>query len=156
MKLQLVAVGTKMPDWVQMGFANYQRRFPKELPLELIEIPAVKRGRQADIKRTLQKEGESMLAAVGKRCGVVSLDVRGTMWDTPTLARQLENWRGQGRDIAFLVGGPEGLSSECQEVAQQRWSLSALTLPHPMVRVVVAESLYRAWSLNAHLPYHRE
>ena len=135
MKLQLVAVGTKMPAWIQTGFITYQRRFPSTMPLELIEIPAVKRGKRVDIKRILDQEGEHMLAAVGKRCSLVSLDVRGQSWDTPTLANQLENWRNQGQDVAFLIGGPEGLSHQCQQTARQHWSLSALTLPHPLVRV---------------------
>lgn len=156
MRIQLIAVGTKMPKWVQTGFEEYQRRFPKEMSLELIEIPAVKRGKSADIKRTLKKEGEHMLAAIAKRAHIVNLEVEGQPWDTPTLSKQLESWRNQGTDVALLIGGPEGLSPECKAVGKQQWSLSPLTLPHPMVRVIVAESLYRAWSLSAHLPYHRE
>ena len=144
MKLQLVAVGTKMPDWVQTGFTEYLRRFPKDMPFELIEIPAGKRGKNADIKRILDKEGEQMLAAAGKP------------WDTPQLAAELERWKLDGRDVSLLIGGPEGLSPACKAAAEQSWSLSALTLPHPLVRVLVAESLYRAWSITTNHPYHRE
>ena len=145
MKLQLVAVGTKMPDWVQTGFTEYLRRFPKDMPFELIEIPAGKRGKNADIKRILDKEGEQMLAAAGKNRIV-----------TPQLAAELERWKLDGRDVSLLIGGPEGLPPACKAAAEQSWSLSALTLPHPLVRVLVAESLYRAWSITTNHPYHRE
>ncbi|QYA28019.1 23S rRNA (pseudouridine(1915)-N(3))-methyltransferase RlmH [Escherichia coli] len=176
MKLQLVAVGTKMPDWVQTGFTEYLRRFPKDMPFELIEIPAGKRGKNADIKRILDKEGEQMLAAAGKN-RIVTLDIPGKPWDTPQLASEartpphppppppphphpppppLERWKLDGRDVSLLIGGPEGLSPACKAAAEQSWSLSALTLPHPLVRVLVAESLYRAWSITTNHPYHRE
>ena len=156
MKLQLVAVGTKMPTWVTTGFQEYQRRFPRDLPLELIEISAGKRGKNADIERILQREGEQMLAAVSKSACIVTLDIPGRPWTTPQLAGELERWQMDGRDVAILIGGPEGLSPACKAAAEQSWSLSTLTLPHPLVRVVAAESLYRAWSLNNNHPYHRE
>lgn len=155
MKIQLLAVGTKMPDWVTTGFHEYQRRFPKEMPLELIEIPAGKRGKNADIARILQKEGELTMAAAGKS-RIVTLDIPGKPWTTEQLAQQLEIWKQDGRDVALLIGGPEGLSPECKAAAEQSWSLSPLTLPHPLVRIVVAESLYRAWSITTNHPYHRE
>ena len=156
MKLQLVAVGTKMPDWVQTGFTEYLRRFPQDMPLELVEVSAGKRGKNADIKRILEKEGEAMLAATGKGNRIVTLDIPGQPWETPQLAQQLERWKQDGRDVSLLIGGPEGLSPACKAAAEQSWSLSALTLPHPLVRVLVAESLYRAWSITANHPYHRE
>lgn len=156
MKLQLVAVGTKMPDWVQTGLTEYLRRFPKDMPLELVEVSAGKRGKNADIKRILEKEGEAMLAATGKGNRIVTLDIPGQPWETPQLAQQLERWKQDGRDVSLLIGGPEGLSPACKAAAEQSWSLSALTLPHPLVRVLVAESLYRAWSITANHPYHRE
>jgi rRNA large subunit m3Psi methyltransferase RlmH len=155
MKIQLIAVGTKMPDWVTAGFNEYQRRFPKEMALELIEIPAGKRGKNADIARILQKEGELTMAAAGKS-RIVTLDIPGKPWTTEQLAQQLEIWKQDGRDVALLIGGPEGLSPECKNAAEQSWSLSPLTLPHPLVRIVVAESLYRAWSITTNHPYHRE
>ena len=155
MKITLIAVGTKMPSWVTTGFEEYQRRFPKDMPFELIENPAGKRGKNADIKRILEQEGKAMLAACGKG-KVVTLDIPGKPWTTPQLAEQLEAWKNDGRDVCLLIGGPEGLSPECKAVAEQSWSLSPLTLPHPLVRVVVAESLYRAWSLTTNHPYHRE
>jgi len=155
-KLQLVAVGTKMPDWVQTGFMEYLRRFPKDMPFELTEVPAGKRGKNADIKRILEKEGEAMLAATGKGNRIVTLDIPGQPWETPQLAQQLERWKQDGRDVSLLIGGPEGLAPACKAAAEQSWSLSALTLPHPLVRVLVAESLYRAWSITTIHPYHRE
>lgn len=145
-----------MPDWVQTGFMDYLHRFPKDMPFELIEIPAGKRGKNADIKRILEKEGELMLAAVGKGNRIVTLDIPGEKQDTPKLANQLENWKQDGRNVSLLIGGPEGLAPACKEAAMQSWSLSPLTLPHPLVRVLVAESLYRAWSITTNHPYHRE
>lgn len=97
-----------------------------------------------------------MLAAVGKGNRIVTLDIPGKPWDTPTLAGQLERWKQDGRDVSLLIGGPEGLAPACKAAAEQSWSLSPLTLPHPLVRVLVAESLYRAWSITANHPYHRE
>lgn len=156
MKLQLIAVGTKMPKWVEDGYKEYSRRFPKDMPPELIEISAGKRGKNADIPRILQKEGEAMLAAVAKGNRIVTLDIPGKRWDTGELAQQLDAWKLDGRDVSILIGGPEGLSPACKAAAEQSWSLSPLTLPHPLVRVVMAESLYRAWSVTANHPYHRE
>lgn len=156
MKLQLIAVGNKMPKWVEEGYLEYSRRFPKDMPLELIEIAAGKRGKNADIARILQKEGESMLQAIAKGNRIVTLDIPGKRWDTSELAQQLINWQQDGRDVSILIGGPEGLSPACKAAADQSWSLSPLTFPHPLVRVMMAESLYRAWSITVNHPYHRE
>ncbi|MDF7667353.1 23S rRNA (pseudouridine(1915)-N(3))-methyltransferase RlmH [Orbaceae bacterium ESL0727] len=156
MKITLIAVGTKMPNWVTTAFNDYQSRFPKEMPFELIEIPAGKRGKNADIARILDKEGNLMLAACNKGSCIVSLDIPGKPYNTAELAKQLTHWQADGRDINLLIGGPEGLSPDCKRAAEQSWSLSPLTLPHPLVRVIVAESLYRAWSLTINHPYHRE
>lgn len=156
MKLQLVAVGTKMPAWVTSGFAEYQRRFPRDLSLELVEIPAGKRGKNADIERILHREGEQMLEVIAKSARIVTLDIPGRPWTTGQVAEQLTRWQHDGRDVAILIGGPEGLAPACKAAAEQSWSLSPLTLPHPLVRIVVAESLYRAWSINNNHPYHRE
>lgn len=156
MKLTLYAVGTKMPAWVTQGFNEYARRFPRDLAFELVEISAGKRGKNADIARILEKEGEQLLNAIPKGNRIVTLEVEGKPWDTPQLASQLERWQFDGRDVALLVGGPEGLSPACIEASEQKWSLSSLTLPHPMVRILIAESLYRAWSVNNNHPYHRE
>jgi len=156
MKIQLVAVGTEMPSWVETGFKEYQRRFPKDMALELVEIPAGKRGKNADIKRILHIEGEKTLAAVPKGNRIVTLEVTGQPWDTHKLAKNMTKWQLDGRDVSLLVGGPEGLAPQCIAASEQKWSLSNLTLPHPLVRIILAESLYRGWSLNTNHPYHRE
>ncbi|WP_392561806.1 23S rRNA (pseudouridine(1915)-N(3))-methyltransferase RlmH [Orbus sturtevantii] len=156
MKIQLVAVGTKMPKWVTTAFDDYSSRFPKDMPFELTEVPAGKRTKNADIARILDKEGEQMLASCGKNNLIVTLDIPGKPFTTAGLAQQLEKWKTDGRDISLLIGGPEGLAPACKLAAQQSWSLSPLTLPHPLVRVIVVESLYRAWSITTNHPYHRE
>ncbi|EKE82806.1 23S rRNA (pseudouridine(1915)-N(3))-methyltransferase RlmH [Idiomarina xiamenensis] len=156
MRIQIVAVGSKMPNWVNQGVNEYLKRFPPELPVSFSEVTAGKRGKNADIARILQQEGEAMLAAVPKGNRIISLDVTGKPWDTHQVATQLSKWQLDGRDVSLLIGGPEGLAPACQQAAEQRWSLSPLTLPHPLVRIVVSECLYRAWSLNNNHPYHRD
>lgn len=156
MRIRLIAVGQKMPDWVNAGYHTYAKRMPTDCPLELVEISAGKRGKNADIARILRQEGEAMLAAVGKSDRIVTLEVTGRSWTTPQLAQRLEHWMMDGRDVSLLVGGPEGLAPECIAAADERWSLSALTLPHPLVRIMLAESLYRAWTVTVNHPYHRE
>ena len=155
MKIHLIAVGEKMPRWVQEGYQQYSKRLPNECELRLTEIPMGHRGKNADVARLTRVEGERMLAAVPNGCRVIALDVRGKTWSTETLSGQLDNWMSSGDDMALLVGGPEGLSAECLARAQLKWSLSPLTLPHPLVRVVVADQLYRAWSMLRNHPYHR-
>lgn len=144
-----------MPGWVAEGYQEYARRMPAECALHLIEIGPGHRGKNADISRTVRDEGERMLKAIPKGCQVLALDLSGTAMSTEQLSAKLETWMADGRDLAMLVGGPEGLAADCLQKAQGRWSLSPLTLPHPLVRVVVAEQLYRAWSLLRNHPYHR-
>jgi 23S rRNA (pseudouridine1915-N3)-methyltransferase len=156
MRIQVVAVGNKMPKWVVEGTNEYLRRFPADCQLYFTEVTAGKRGKNADVKRILEEEGNKCLQAVPKGNRIVTLEVLGNSWDTPTLAKQLDKWKMDGRDVSLIIGGPEGIAPHCLQQAEQRWSLSALTLPHPMVRVIVAESLYRAWSVTQNHPYHRE
>lgn len=144
-----------MDGWVNEGFQEYAKRLPTECRLNLIEIPAGKRGKNADLERIMQQEGSRMLQAIPEQSLVIALDVKGNPWSTPQLSEQLAQWLPAGHDISLLVGGPEGLAPECLSRAKQRWSLSALTLPHPLVRIVVAEQLYRAWSILKGHPYHR-
>ncbi|KRT53713.1 23S rRNA (pseudouridine(1915)-N(3))-methyltransferase RlmH [endosymbiont of Ridgeia piscesae] len=155
MNIYLIAVGNRMPRWVDEGYQEYARRLPGECALKLVEIAPGHRGKGADIRRTLRDEGERMLKAIPKGCRVVALEVGGRSWSTEALSQQMESWMADGRDLALLVGGPEGLAPACQACAEQRWSLSALTLPHPLVRVLLAEQLYRGWSLLRNHPYHR-
>jgi 23S rRNA (pseudouridine1915-N3)-methyltransferase len=156
MKIYLIAVGAKMPDWVRQGYEEYAKRLPDECRLQLIEIPALKRGKSADLARVTVEEGEKILAKVPAGAHCVALDERGKSLDTPALSKRLAAWMRQGTDVALLVGGPDGLSAACKSAAAESWSLSPLTLPHPLVRIVAAEALYRAWSLLRNHPYHRE
>lgn len=156
MQLRLITVGQKMPSWVEQGYKEYARRFPRDFPLELIEVPAVKRGKNADIARLTDKEGEAMLLHISSGDWVIALDVKGKQFSTPQLAAQIEHWQLHHPSVVFLVGGPEGLAPACLQRANQKISLSNLTFPHPLVRVLIAESLYRAWSVTVNHPYHRE
>lgn len=155
MQIHLIAIGDKMPRWVQDGYAEYARRLPAECALRLVEVSAGRRGKNADIARILRDETERLLAAVPKGADVLALEVGGHSWTTAQLADELATWMGDGRDVALLVGGPEGLGDAARDAARRHWSLSALTLPHPLVRVIVAEQLYRAWSILRNHPYHR-
>lgn len=155
MKLRLLAVGQKMPAWVQDGFAEYANRMPPEARLELVEIPLGQRGKSQPVERAVREEGERLLAACGDRDLVIALDVRGKSWSTEQLAENLGGWQQEGRDVSLLVGGPDGLSADCLARAERRWSLSPLTLPHPLVRILLAEQLYRAVSILKNHPYHR-
>lgn len=155
MHIELICVGQRMPNWVITGFEEYSKRLPQQCHIKLIEIPLKKRGKNADIKRLQQEEGEKMLAAMSHQAYVIALDERGKSWDTVQLSQQLAKWMQNFPTVALLVGGPEGLAPICLQRAQQKWSLSALTLPHPLVRIVVAEQIYRAWTLLNNHPYHR-
>ena len=156
MRIQLLAAGTRRPAWEREGFEVYAGRLPRSCALELTEIPVARRGANADVARLVAREGEQMLAGVAKGAEVVALDERGDAPDTRGLVRRLERWLGDGRDRALLVGGPDGLAPACLEAADWRWSLSPLTLPHGLVRVLVAEQIYRAWSVIQGHPYHRD
>ena len=155
MKIRLVSVGTGMPDWVTIGYETYADRLRGSVELELVEVPAGRRAKGADLERLARIEGEAIERAAGDRVHRVALDRRGKAWSTRELAGQMRRWMQEGRDVALLVGGPEGLSPSCLGSADQRWSLSALTMPHPLVRVVVAEQIYRAWTIIEGHPYHR-
>jgi 23S rRNA (pseudouridine1915-N3)-methyltransferase len=155
MNIYLIAVGNRMPRWVEEGYQEYAKRMPSECSLKLIEIAPGRRGKGADIARAIRDEGERMLKAIPRSCRVVTLEVEGKAWSTEQLSSKLGGWLADGPDIALLVGGPEGLASSCQQRSDQCWSLSSLTLPHPLVRVLLSEQLYRAWSLLNNHPYHR-
>lgn len=144
-----------MPRWVEEGYQEYAKRMPADLPLELVEVPLSTRGKNADVARLMRREGEQMLAATQPGDRIVTLEVTGKNWSTEQLAGQLERWRLEARNVNLMVGGPEGLAEEVAARSEQRWSLSALTLPHPLVRILLAEQIYRAWTvLNRH-PYHK-
>jgi 23S rRNA (pseudouridine1915-N3)-methyltransferase len=155
MNIHLISVGNRMPKWVEDGFAEYAKRMPAECRLKLVEIAPGHRGKGADTARAVREEGERMLKAIPKGCQVIALEVKGREWSTQQLADKMGSWMEDGRDIALLVGGPEGMAESCRNRADLLWSLSPLTMPHPLVRVVLAEQLYRAWSLMRNHPYHR-
>lgn len=155
MKIRLLAVGSRMPDWVEAGVEEYARRLPRDFRFEIREIPLVRRGKNADTARAVQQEGEAMLAALQRDERAIALDVKGRTLSTETMAQQLGSLRDEGVDLALLVGGPDGLAPSCLARAAASWSLSSLTLPHPLVRVLVAEQVYRAWSWLSGHPYHR-
>lgn len=144
-----------MPAWVTSGYDEYARRMPPECQLKLVEIAPGKRSKSANIQRILQEEGERVLNAIPKGAEVIALDVQGKTWSTEVLAEQMRTWMQAGHDLALLVGGPEGLAPACIARARQHWSLSPLTFPHPLVRIVLAEQLYRASSIIKKHPYHK-
>ena len=155
MKARLVAVGERAPGWVAEGFAEYQKRLSHWLPLELVEVEPGIRGKGRDTARATADEGVRVLATLPRNAHVVALDGRGRMHSSEQLAQRLEHWRGQGRDLVFLIGGPEGHADAVIARAGEQWSLGPLTLPHMLVRLVLAEQLYRAAALLANHPYHR-
>lgn len=144
-----------MPAWVSTAFEEYSKRLPKDYHLNLIALSPATRSKSTDRQRAIDDEGERMLAALPKQAWVVALDEKGRQWDSQKLASSLANWQQDGRDVALLIGGADGLAPAVKSRADQTWSLSALTLPHGMVRVVLVEQLYRAWSLLNNHPYHR-
>ncbi len=155
MKAKLIAVGEHAPAWVAQGFADYQKRLLHGLPLELVEVEPGVRGKGRDAARAMGDEGARVLAAIPRGTWVVALDGRGKAHSSEQLAQRMEHWRGQGRDLVFLIGGPEGHAADVIARADEHWSLGPLTLPHMLVRLLVAEQLYRAVSILGNHPYHR-
>jgi 23S rRNA (pseudouridine1915-N3)-methyltransferase len=153
-KLIVIAIGHRMPAWIDAGFAEYAGRMPREARIELAALKPAQRG--GPVKRILDAEGERILAALPAGCVKIVLDERGTLFDTMALARRMARWLETGRNVAFIVGGADGLSDAVKKSADLAWSLSPLTLPHGLARVVLAEQLYRAASILHNHPYHRE
>src|SRR5690606_39500286 len=154
-KARLIAVGEKAPAWVAGGFAEYRKRLSHWLPLELVEIEPGLRGKGRDAVRATADEGARVIAALPKTAHVVALDGRGNAWSSEQLAQRLQHWRNGGRDLALLIGGPEGHAPEVLAAADETWSLGPLTLPHMLVRLVVGRQPWRAAALSAQLPYAR-
>ncbi len=155
MQIHIIAIGDRMPEWVEAGYREYVKRLPRECRLVLHEIPAGRRTKGADLRRVIEQEGARQMDAIPAGAHVVALDRVGKQLDTEALAEELKRQLAGGDHLALLVGGPEGLAPACLERAKERWALSKLTLAHPVVRVVLAEQLYRAWSIIQNLPYHR-
>ena len=155
MQIHLISVGSRMPAWVEAGYKEYAKRLPKECELLLKEIAPGQRGKNRDLARIIEDEGERMMAAIPKDSTLVALDLAGKPWSTAELSATLKRWLESGRSVSLLVGGPEGLAASVKKRADEAWSLSPLTFPHPLVRIIAAEQLYRAWSILNNHPYHR-
>ena len=155
MRLWVVAVGLRVPEWAQSAWDDYAKRFPPEIKLELKVVKTEPRGSKT-IDTLYAAERERIQAAIPRGCRIVALDERGTSLTTLALAQKLKQWQLEADDVALVIGGPDGLEPEFKQNAHERIRLSDLTLPHAMVRVVLVEQLYRAWSINANHPYHRE
>ncbi len=155
MKLLIVAVGQRVPDWAQTAWDDYAKRFPSELKVELKAVKTEPRGSKT-LDTLYAAERERIEAAIPRGCRIVALDERGSNLSTVALAAKLRHWQLEAQDVALVIGGPDGLDPEFRQLAHERIRLSDLTLPHAMVRVLLIEQLYRAWSVNANHPYHRE
>jgi 23S rRNA (pseudouridine1915-N3)-methyltransferase len=155
LNIELLAAGTKPPDWIATGIKEYQKRLPRDWPLDIREIPVAKRRKGEPVTRQIQEEGQRMLAAISPNSMVVTLDRNGKNWSTEELAGKLESWQLEFSKVQFLIGGPDGLSNDCLAAASQSWSLSKLTFPHFIVRILLAEQIYRAWSVLNNHPYHK-
>ena len=155
MHIHLIAAGQKMPAWVIQACDDYLKRLPRELQLSTIEVPLTRRGKNADIQRIVRDESRKIMESVPAGSSLVALDVKGKKISTQKLATTLHNWMQRGQDIAIVIGGPDGLSAELLQRAEQTLSLSDMTFPHPLVRIILVEQLYRAWSILNNHPYHR-
>ncbi len=155
MKITLVCVGTRMPEWVEAGVAEYRKRLPRDFELKLVEVPLSQRTKTTNLVQAIAKEGEACLRAVGAGDYLIALDVKGKSLGTEQMAGKVGELRDGGRNLSLLIGGPDGLAPAVLAKADASWSLSALTFPHPVVRIIVAEQIYRVWSLLNNHPYHR-
>ena len=156
MRISLITVGKRMPDWVDSGSKEYLKRFPPELPVHISDINPAKRSKTTSKDKILTEEAQRIRAAVGKDDYVIALDERGKQLDTKKLAARMKDWLQDGRNIAFIIGGADGLKPDIIHSAHETWALSGFTMPHALVRVFLLEQLYRAWSILNNHPYHRE
>lgn len=155
MRIHIIAVGQRMPDWVNKAYNEYHKRLPSAYQPNLKQVSAEKRSKSCNSETILQREGKRILQALPPQCHSVVLDRNGKNRTTLEFSRALNDWANQSTDVAFLIGGPEGLSKQCLQQADEQWSLSAMTFPHPLVRVMLIEQLYRAWAILNNMPYHR-
>ena len=155
MIISIVTIGKNMPSWVADGYAEYAKRLPNDYRIQLIEIAAEKRTPKSDLNKIITAEETKISNAIPKGSYSIALDRIGKSTDTKTLAKRLQTWHDNQQSICFVIGGPEGLSEHFLKNADEVWTLSAMTLPHPLVRIVLAEQIYRAWSITINHPYHR-
>ena len=156
MRTYLVAVGKRMPGWITNGFDEFNKRLPREFKVNLIEIPPATRSKATSTDKIIAEEARRIRAAIPEGSIVAALDEHGKQLDNPSLSKKLELWSQQGRDVTFVIGGADGLASEIKKSADMLWSLSSLTLPHALVRVILVEQVYRAWTILQKHPYHRD
>jgi len=155
MIIHILAVGTKMPGWVTQGVDEYLRRMPSECQVKIIELPLGQRVKSKNIKQAMLQEEKSILAAIPNNTLVIAMEVKAKIWSTELLSEKMQDWMQSGKDVALLVGGPDGMTQACINKAVDKWSLSNLTLPHPLVRIVLAEQLYRGLMVIKNHPYHK-
>jgi 23S rRNA (pseudouridine1915-N3)-methyltransferase len=155
LQIRFITISNKAPSWINEGFREYAKRLSSTCSFDLVEIPVEKRNNQKNMQPFIEREGEKMLSAIKPGNTVIALEVQGKLWSTEDLSVQLENWLQEGKNLDFIIGGPDGLAPACLKRAQFKWSLSPLTLPHLLVRVLVAEQLYRAWTILQKHPYHK-
>jgi len=156
MRIHLIAVGKKMPEWVNSGFSEFSKRMPPELQINLIEITPSVRNKTTPIEKNIKEEGERIQSAIPSNSRLIVLDEKGKNFSSVDLSKKMESWLPMGQDISIVIGGADGVDNVIKQQAVEKWSLSSLTLPHALVRVVVAEQLYRGWSILKGHPYHRE
>jgi 23S rRNA (pseudouridine1915-N3)-methyltransferase len=156
MHLRILAVGDRQPQWVDDALSTYAGRLPREWAFRLDVLPTARRGKSNTTARAVEDEGARLLDRLGRDEQLVLLDERGRSLSSKSLSAKLEGWQAEGRDLAFVIGGPDGVSADVRQRASFVWSLSDLTLPHGMARVLLVEQLYRAWTLSTGHPYHRQ
>jgi len=156
MQIDLIAVGKRMPPWIESGFKEYAKRLPKNINFKLIEITPAIRSKNNNAENYKQKEEENINAALAANSIIIALDEHGKSISSQSLANQLQTWNDEQQHISLIIGGADGLSDAIKNKAKQTWSLSEMTLPHGLVRVMVVEQIYRAWSITQNHPYHRE
>jgi 23S rRNA (pseudouridine1915-N3)-methyltransferase len=155
MEVHVLAIESSRPAWAKEAFDSYASRFNRTININWKGIKPVKRTANSDTETTIYKEGQLLLSAISNKGPIVSLDKTGKIFDTLGFKRKFDNWSGRSNEINFLIGGPDGLSKECLQKSDENWSLSNLTFPHAIVPVIVAEQIYRIWSINQNHPYHR-
>jgi 23S rRNA (pseudouridine1915-N3)-methyltransferase len=156
MKIHLIAVGKKMPEWINAGYAEFSKRMPPELQINLIEVPPSIRNKNTPIEKNIKEEGKRIQSAIPSDSRLIVLDETGKNFNSIDLSKKMESWLPMGQDIALIIGGADGIDPVIKKQANEKWSLSSFTLPHALVRILVAEQLYRAWSILQGHPYHRE
>ncbi|CEG56727.1 23S rRNA (pseudouridine(1915)-N(3))-methyltransferase RlmH [Legionella fallonii] len=155
LKITVITLGNKMPDWVTKGSNDYAKRFNDGIQLKIIEIPLIRRSKSSDLNRILEKESALIKEALPSGARLIALEIEGKSFSSEELAHKITQLQQISSHFCFLIGGPEGLSSEIVNLCDERWSLSKLTLPHPLVRIILLETLYRAWSIINNHPYHK-